>query len=214
MLNKLTPVGFDSKNFANVARGSFTLDNANNIRALAKAECAGKYSDEEIDAALHAARKDLGAMYRSERAERPNVYEINYRPNPNDIKLEGKAINEALKLVNGKNPTINDSALKAVINENARKFKAVQAEQGGVVTGAMRDQREADWAKSDKALAETYPDYDPKAMDKLISETVAQTNANKKEPEPIKIELHEPKVEVVPPVEPKPMEISVPKIDK
>ena len=213
MLNKLTPVGFDSKNFANIARGSFALDKADNVRDLIKAECAGKYSDEAIDAALNAARKDLGAMYRSQRAERPNVYEINYRPNPNDIKLEGKALNEAIKLVNGANPAIKDPALKAVINENVRKYKDVQAEQGGVVTGAMRDQREADWAKNDKTLRETYPDYDPKAMDKLISETVAQANENKKEAEPIKIELNEPQGEVVPPVEPKPPVINVPTIN-
>ena len=214
MLNKLTPVGFDSKNFANVAKGSFTLDNANSVRELAKAEGAGKYSDEAIDAALNAARKDLGALYRDERAERPNVYEIKYRPNPNDLKLEAKAISEALKLVNGQNPAINDPALKAIINENARKIKDVQAEKGGVITGAIRDKREADWSKNDDTLSKTYPDYDPKAIEKLINEIVAQKGAENNAPEKVSIDLNEPKAQVVPPVEKNPVEKAPPKIEK
>jgi hypothetical protein len=208
MLNKLTPVGFDSKNLAQGAKGSYALDNPKEVYSFVWSEMPGKYTEAEINAAITAASKDLGALHRGQRAERPNVYEINYRPDPNDLKLEGKALTEALTLVNGKNPAIADPALKAIINENVRKFKDVQSERGRVITGDMRDSREKDWAKNDKSLAATYPDYDPKAMDKLITETVAQMNA--KPIEKVEVNLGEPKAQVVPPVESKPAEINAP----
>jgi hypothetical protein len=208
MLNKLTPVGFDSKNLAQGAKGSYALDNPKEVYSFVWSEMPGKYTEAEINAAITAASKDLGALHRGQRAERPNVYEINYRPDPNDLKLEGKALTEALNLVNGKNPAIADPALKAIINENVRKFKDVQSERGRVITGDMRDSREKGWTKNDKSLAATYPDYDPKAMDKLITETVAQMNA--KPIEKVAINLGEPKAQVVPPVESKPAEINAP----
>ena len=208
MLNKLTPVGFDSKNLAQGAKGSYALDNPKEVYSFVSSEMPGKYTEAEINAAITAASKDLGALHRGQRAERPNVYEINYRPDPNDLKLEGKALTEALNLVNGKNPAIADPALKAIINENVRKFKAVQSEKAAVITGSMRDSREKGWRENDKSLAATYPDYDPKAMDKLISETVAQMNA--KPIEKVAINLDEPKAQVVPPVESKPVEINAP----
>ena len=214
MLNKLTPVGFDAENFKQAARGSFTLDNQDKVRSIAKSDAPGKYTNEVIDAALNAATKDLGAMYRGQRAERPKVYEINYRPDPNDLKLEGKAISEALNLVNGKNPVINDPALKAVINENARKLKAVKGENGVVITGAMRNKREEGWVENDKTLTKTYPDYNPKVMDKLISDTVAQMKPDNIVPEKVNVDLKEPTAKVVPPVEQKPLEISELKIEK
>lgn len=212
MLNKLTPVGFDSKNLAQGAKGSYTLDNPKEVYSFVWSEMPGKYTEAEINAAITAASKDLGALHRGQRAERPNVYEINYRPDPNDLKLEGKALTEALNLVNGKNPAIADPALKAIINENVRKFKDVQGEKGRVITGSMRDSREEGWVKNDKTLAATYPDYDPKAMDKLIGDTIAQMNTNSIEK--VEINLGEPKAQVVPPVESKPVEINAPTMEK
>ena len=214
MHSELSPEGFDSEDHADAARGSITLDNQNQVRSIVKSEAPSKYTDEVIDAALNDATKDLGAMYRDQRAERPKVYEINYRPDPNDLKLEGKALIEAQKLVNGKNTVINDPALKAVINENVRRYKAIKDEKGAVITGAKKENREETWAENDKKLTATYPNYDSKAMDKLIRDTVAQTKANVKDPEKINVELPEPKAQVAPPVEKNPIEISAPNIVK
>ena len=207
MLKNLTPVGFDKKNFGHLAKGSYLLDNENIVREFLNSSLSGKYSEADINKALSEARKQFGVLYRGERMEMPQVYNVDYRPDINNLKLEAKAINDALTLVNGANPVIKDEALKAIINNNVRKYKEIQRQQQAVVPYAEKERILSEWAKTEKQLAETYSNYDAKAAQDTVNEVL---NANQNAPEKVNVNLNEPKADVVPPVGQKTVEIAPP----
>jgi hypothetical protein len=208
MLNKMTPVGFDAENFGQLAKGSFTIDHPDKIRDFIKANFADKYNDKEIDTALTAAKKDFGALYRGERAEVPEIFQMNYRPNIDNFKLEGKALNEVLKLVNGNNPIIKDEALKDVINENVRRYKAIKDEMGSVVKLDVKAKLLKTWDENEKKFGAKYPNYNPKESENLVNATFAQMDEQKGIQEKLQIELNEPKAQMSPPVDSKTAQIN------
>lgn len=205
MLKNLTPVGFDKKSFGYLAKGSYILDNGNIVLGFLKSNLSGKYSEADINTAFSEARKQFGVLYRGERMEMPQVYKVDYRPDPNNLKLEAKVINDVLTLVNGANPVIKDEALKAIINNNVRKYKEIQNQQQAVVPNAEKKRVLNEWAKTEQKLAETYPNYDPKAAQNAVNEA---GGANKNTSVKLNIDLNEPKMDVVPPVGQKPVEIA------
>jgi hypothetical protein len=209
MLKHLTPVGFNKKSLGHLAKGSYILDNADIVLAFLKSSLSGKYSEADINTAFSEARKQFGVLYRGERMEMPQVYKVDYRPDPNNLKLEAKAINDALTLVNGANPVIKDEALKAIINNNIRKFKQIQNEQRVVVSPSQKAKILEEWVKTEQTLTATYPDYDAKASQDLVNETIAGNAA----PEKVQINLNEPQVQVVPPVEQPSVVIEAPKAE-
>ena len=123
------------------------------------------------------------------------------------MKLEAKAINDALTLVNGANPVIKDEALKVIINNNVRKYKEIQRQQQAVVPYAEKERILSGWAETEQKLAQEYSNYDPKAAQDAVNEAVG---ANKKAPVKVNVDLNEPAVKVVPPVVEKPVEIAPP----
>ncbi len=205
MLKNLTPVGFDKKNFGYLAKGSYILDNGNIVLDFLKSSLSGKYSEADINTAFSEARKQFGVLYRGERMEMPQVYKVDYRPDTNNLRLEAKAITEAQTLVNGANPVIKDEALKAIINNNVRKYKEIQNQQQAVVPHAEKERILEEWTKTEKKLAETYSNYDPKAAQDAVNAVVG---ANKNAPEKVNVDLKEPKPEIVPPVEQNSVEIA------
>ena len=207
MLKNFTPVGFDKKNFGYLAKGSYILDNGNIVLDFLKSSLSGKYSEADINTAFSEARKQFGVLYRGERMEMPQVYKVDYRPDVNNLKLEAKAITEAQTLVNGANPVIKDEALKAIINNNVRKYKEIQNQQQAVVPHAEKERILEEWTKTEKKLAETYSNYDPKAAQDAVNEAVG---ANKNTSVKVNVDLNEPKADVVPPVGKKPVEIAPP----
>jgi hypothetical protein len=209
MLKNLTPVGFDQKTFGKFARGTYFLDNAKNVQAFVTENFSDRYNEAEIATAMTEARNHLGALYRGERLEMPQVYAIDYRPNPANLKLEAKAMNEVRNLVNGENPAIQDEGLKAIINNNIRKFKQIQNEQRVVVSPSQKAKILEEWVKTEQTLTATYPDYDAKASQDLVNETIAGNAA----PEKVQINLNEPQVQVVPPVEQPSVVIEAPKAE-
>ena len=211
MLKNLTPVGFDKKSFGYLAKGSYILDNENIVLGFLKSSLSGKYSEADINTAFSEARKQFGVLYRGERMEMPQVYKVDYRPDPNNLKLEAKAINDALTLVNGANPVIKDEALKAIINNNVRKYKEIQNQQQAVVPTAEKERILNEWAKTEQKLAETYSNYDPKAAQDAVNEAFG---ANKNDSVKLNIDLNEPKANVVPPVGQKTVEINSLKVNK
>ena len=211
MLKNLTPVGFDKKSFGYLAKGSYILDNENIVLGFLKSSLSGKYSEADINTAFSEARKQFGVLYRGERMEMSQVYKVDYRPDPNNLKLEAKAINDALTLVNGANPVIKDEALKAIINNNVRKYKEIQNQQQAVVPTAEKERILNEWAKTEQKLAETYSNYDPKAAQDAVNEAFG---ANKNDSVKLNIDLNEPKANVVPPVGQKTVEINSLKVNK
>ena len=211
MLKNLTPVGFDKKSFGYLAKGSYILDNENIVLGFLKSSLSGKYSEADINTAFSEARKQFGVLYRGERMEMPQVYKVDYRPDPNNLKLEAKAINDALTLVNGANPVIKDEALKAIINNNVRKYKEIQNQQQAVVPTAEKKRILNEWAKTEQKLAETYSNYDPKVAQDAVNEAFG---ANKNDSVKLNIDLNEPKANVVPPVGQKTVEINSLKVNK
>lgn len=211
MLKNLTPVGFDKKSFGYLAKGSYILDNENIVLGFLKSSLSGKYSEADINTAFSEARKQFGVLYRGERMEMPQVYKVDYRPDPNNLKLEAKAINDALTLVNGANPVIKDEALKAIINNNVRKYKEIQNQQQAVVPTAEKERILNEWAKTEQKLAETYSNYDPKVAQDAVNEAFG---ANKNDSVKLNIDLNEPKANVVPPVGQKTVEINSLKVNK
>ena len=211
MLKNLTPVGFDKKSFGYLAKGSYILDNENIVLGFLKSSLSGKYSEADINTAFSEARKQFGVLYRGERMEMPQVYKVDYRPDPNNLKLEAKAINDALTLVNGANPVIKDEALKAIINNNVRKYKEIQNQQQAVVPTAEKERILKEWAKTEQKLAETYSNYDPKVAQDAVNEAFG---ANKNDSVKLNIDLNEPKANVVPPVGQKTVEINSLKVNK
>ena len=207
MLKNLTPVGFDKKNFGHLAKGSYILDNEDIVLGFLKSILSGKYSEADINTAFSEARKQFGVLYRGERMEMPQVYKIDYRPDPNNLKLEAKAINDALTLVNGANPVIKDEALKVIINNNVRKYKEIQRQQQAVVPYAEKERILNEWAETEQKLAQEYSNYDPKAAQDAVNEAVG---ANKNTSVKVNIDLNEPTAKVVPPVVEKPVEIAPP----
>jgi hypothetical protein len=211
MLKNFTPVGFDKKNFGHLARGSYILDNEKIVLDFLKSSLSGKYSEADINTAFSEARKQFGVLYRGERMEMPQVYKVDYRPDLNNLKLEAKAINDAVTLVNGANPVIKDDALKAIINHNVRKFKEIQRQQRAVVPYKEQQRILKEWAQTEQKLAETYSNYDPKAAQDAVNEAF---DANKNSSVKVNVDLNEPTTKVVPPVEQKPKEIVLNSVTK
>jgi hypothetical protein len=211
ILKRMTPVGFQSKVFGNLAKGNYFLDNVDQVRNFIKETAKEKYTDAQINAAVTDAKKQLGTLHRDDRYEMPQIYDIKYRPNPEKLKLEGKALTEALNLVNGDNPRIKDAALKNIINQNVRKFKEVQAQRGAVYTQAKKDKLLEKWVEAEKSLANTYPNYDAKAGQNLVNEAVAAQNGQ--EPEKVNIDLPNPNSQIVPPVNNEEVAISALQVD-
>lgn len=210
MLKHLTPVGFNKKSFGHLAKGSYILDNADIALAFLKSSLSGKYSEADINTAFSEARKQFGALYRGERIEMPQVYKVDYRPDPNKLKLEAKAINDALTLVNGANPVIKDEALKAIINNNVRKYKEILRQEQAVVPYDEQQRILKEWEITEQKLIETYSNYDPNAAQDAVNKAVG---ANKNAPAKVNVNLDEPKAQVVPPIEQAPVEIGAPKAE-
>ena len=125
--------------------------------------------------------------------------------------MAGKWYNTQVNNSNGANPVIKDEALKAIINNNVRKYKEIQNQQQAVVPTAEKERILNEWAKTEQKLAETYSNYDPKAAQDAVNEAFG---ANKNDSVKLNIDLNEPKANVVPPVGQKTVEINSLKVNK
>lgn len=212
MLTKRTPVGFQKDELGEYGKGYHLLENTDQVYQFIKENYSAKYSDKEISRAIKLAKNELLLLHRDEK-DVSNVYEIGYRPNPQKLTEEGKELNAVLHLVNKNKNTgarvIDDPALLAVISVNVRRWKEMSK-------NVMFKQStfEATWIEMDKKLDETYPEYDVESSKKLVNEKLEQKKMQKQMQQQLKQDLKEPKGQVVPPVDKKPVEINPPKVEK
>ena len=160
------------------------------------------------------AKDEFNTLYRDKKLDMSYVYEIGYRPNPDRMAAEQKALGLVQKLVNKGNQEraiIEDEALNNVINENVRKWKLMNS---SLTTMGHIDWKEAkeNWKKAEDNLNKKFPDYDPENKQKIVEDKQAERKAQKNVQDKLKIDLKEPKAKVAPPVESKPIELSAPQI--
>ena len=142
--------------------------------------------------------------------DRLSVFQIGYRPNNATLAYEKKALGDAQKMI--VKGLIKDEAIKKVINENVRRWKEA-SDLSKVAVHANKKLEEAKLDIADLKLKESCPNYKAENAMKLVDDALVQYAEAKKKPEPMKVDLNEPKAEIAPPVEQQPVEINAPKID-
>ena len=118
------------------------------------------------------------------------------------------------KLVNKGNQEraiIEDEALNNIINENVRKWKLMNKSLRGEGVVDWKEAKE-NWKKAEDLLNKKFSDYDPESKQKIVEDKQAERKAQKNVQDKLKLDLQEPKAKVAPPVESKPIELSVPQI--
>ena len=216
VLKQMTPIGFVPKKYTEYAKGSHFFEKMDQIRDFVKENSNGKYTDEEINAAIGEAKKELEIVYRGKRREMPQVYKVGYRPDTTRLEDERREIEHIHRLVS-KNPQtgerqIPNEDLRVVINENYRRFKAVYKAVSSNTELNMETMEKA-WVDMDKKIQEKYPEYNAENAQSLVRAKDAEKEAAKNL-EKIQVDLNEPKADIVPPVEQKPVEINAPMIEK
>jgi hypothetical protein len=139
--------------------------------------------------------------------DRLRVFQIGYRPNNATLSYEKKALGDAQKMI--MKGLIKDEAIKKVINENIRRWKEV-SDLSKISVHANKKLEEAKLELADLKLKKDFPNYKAEDAMKLVDDALVQYAEAKKKPEPMKVDLGEPKADVVPPVEQKPVEIAPP----
>jgi hypothetical protein len=178
-----------------------------------KENYADKYGESEINTAVKMAKNVAAVKNRGEQPITYNVFEIGYRPDPWKVAEEQKILGNAQKMLT--KGLIKDETMKAIVNANVTKWKQARDLQNPNAKMKMdRNAIEKQWVETDKKLAETYKNYEPEATESAVNGALEQYNEQKKEHVAIKVDLNEPKSEVVPPVEQKSVAINAPKIDK
>lgn len=217
MLKERTPAGFEKENLDQYTKGYHILEKTDELRNFLKTNYSDKYSEKEIDSAIKGARKEFGVMYRGEKPDMSHIYNIGYRPNYKNLKEDGKAFTKIQPMVKEdattKKREIEDEALRVILSENARRWKALNS---AVKNNDRFNEKEAEamWAERDKQLKTMYPNYDVENSERLINENIDRKNAQNNVQEKINVELDEQKGQIVPPVEAKPVQIEQIKIEK
>ena len=213
MLKHRTPVGFYPELSGNYAKSFHILENTAQVTAFLKENYANKYGESEIDTAVKMAKNVAAVKNRGEQPITYNVFEIGYRPDPWKLPEEQKMLGNAQKMM--LKGLIQDETMKAIVNANVSKWKQARDLQNPKTKAKMdRVAIEKQWVEVDKKLAETYKDYEPAATENAVNSALEQYSKQKKEQVAINVDLNEPKAEIVPPVEQKPVEINAPKIEK
>ena len=216
VLKQMTPIGFVPKKYTEYAKGNHFFEKMDQIRDFVKASTDGKYTDEEINAAIGEAKRELEIVYRGKRREMPQVYKVGYRPDTTRLEDERREIEHIHRLVS-KNPQtgerqIPDEDLRVVINENYRRFKAVYKAVSSN-TELNMETMDKTWIEMDKKIQEKYPEYNAENAQALVrakdEAKEAAKNAQK-----INVDLKEPKANLVPPVQVDSVQIRAPKLDK
>lgn len=216
MLRRGTPVGFKKEALGELGKGNHILENTDKVISFIKETYGDKYSAKEIDRAVKSAKNEFGALYRGKNPDMSYVYDIGYRPNPDRLQEEQKALGMAQKLVNKgtqKHAVIEDDALKQIINKNIGKWKVMR---DSVTTTQEIDWPafEEQWQKTDETLNKMFPEYDPEQAQKVVEDKTAERQAQKKMQAQLKKDLKEADTQVVPPVDKKPVQIDAPKAEK
>ena len=213
MLKHRTPVGFYPELAGNYAKSFHILEKTEQVTAFLKENYADKYGESEINTAVKMAKNVAAVKNRGEQPITYNVFEIGYRPDPWKLPEEQKILGNAQKMM-AKN-LLKDETMKAIVNANIAKWKQARDLQNPKTMAKMdRSAIEKQWVETDKKLAESYKNYDAVATENAVNGALEQYNEQKKEQVAIKVDLNEPKADVVPPVEQKPVEINAPKIEK
>ena len=210
MLNNRTPLAFYPELAGDFGRSYYIMENTDALSSYLKKNYADKYGESEINLAVKLAKNEASVKYRGAQEDMSYVFEIGYRPDPSRIEKEKSVLGEAQKMM--MYGYIKDEKLKAVISENVNRWN-----QGRKMLNADEKTKAAAqkaWVDADKKLAEAYKDYDAKVTEEAVKnarvEHDAKKDAKKAGTEPLKVNLQEPKVDTVPPVQPKTAEISVP----
>lgn len=214
MLQMATPVGFKKDVFGNFGKGYNILENTDKVRGFLKEVCGDTYSDKKIDRAIKLAKDEFNTLYRGEKPDMTYVYEIGYRPNPDRMAEEQKALGSIQHYVNKgaqEHAIIEDETLNNIINENVRKWKLMNKSLRGEGVVDWKEAKE-NWKKAEDLLNKKYPDYDPESKQKTVEDKRAERKVQKNVQDKLKLDLQEPKAKVAPPVESKPIELSVPQI--
>ena len=213
MLKHRTPVGFYPELSGNYAKSFHILEHSEQVIAFLKENYADKYGESEINTAVKLAKNVAGVKNRGEQPITYNVFEIGYRPDPWKLTEEQKILGNAQKMIS--KDLIKDEKLKAIVNANVNKWKQARDLQNPKTKAKMdRNAIEKQWVETDKKLSESYKNYDAAATENAVNGALEQYSEQKKEQVAIKVNLNEPKADVVPPVEQKPVEIKAPKIEK
>ena len=216
MLKHRTPVGFYPELSGNYAKSFHILENTEQVKTFLKENYADKYGESEINTAVKLARNVAAVKNRGEQPITYNVFEIGYRPDPAKLAEEQKMLGNAQKMM--MKGLIQDETAKAIVNANVNKWKQARDMQNPKLK-TDRNAIEKQWIEVDKKLAEAYPKYEATATENAVEQALAQYDAQKNaqkeaQVEPIKVDLGEPKVDRVPPIDQKPVEIHAHKIEK
>ena len=140
--------------------------------------------------------------------ERLSVFRIGYRPNRAALAYEKKALGEAQKMM--MKGLITDEAMKKVIKENVARWKTASdlSKTAKYVNPRFQD---GQYDLADIELRKSCPDYDPEKTMKAVDDALAKYAEQKKSKgEPVQVDIKEPKVDSVPPIEQKPVAIDAP----
>jgi hypothetical protein len=213
MLKYRSPVGFYPElGGAQYIKAFQVLENTEQVRTFIKETYADKYGESQINVAINTAKNVLGARYRGETLKNPSVFEIGYRPDPARLADEKNMLGEAQKMLVSN--LIKSEEMKNIINANVEKWK-LERDMHKPNSKLNRNVIEKKWIEADKKFAESYKDYSAAATEDAVKAAREQYDMQKKEKaQQIQVKLDEPKAQIVPPVQSKPVSINPPQIDK